>query len=323
MQPNSPLFRSGIQPRHLWDEARVIEGQARQLQVFQWENRLVCHEHSSDLWWATLDERGETDACAFWNASLERARVARLQALRRGFDLANGSAQLSVDAQWFDVLIESDNGGWARAQGETQWLEFAPLAPRRVNKPLARVPSIWSPRFRVEFGRRSMGELAPRIASQMLADAPSGARELWQRGAGARAVRLAIAANAQGWVGLAPAYKPQYAPNFWEMAILKARRPVPPTRTNFLHSLNRNTFSLPAAMRKSPYLAPKLRMFFSQSGVTSRHKDWVSWREERFSIRVKFWSQFDSAHQSLEAKLELRDWLGQFFAADEVNRWLQ
>ena len=315
------MFRSGVQPRNLWNEARVIESEARQLRVFRWENRLVCHEEASECWWATFDEFGDDDARAFWERSIDNGRIARLVTVKRGFELNNGNAHLSLDARCFDVLIAANNGGWARAEGEWQWHQFAPIASRRVRKPLARVPSIWSPRFSIEFGRVSMRNLAPRIAEEILASAPLGARELWQHGANTRSIRLAIAANAQAWIE--HNYRAQSAPEFWEMAVLKASRRLPPNLTHLLHSLGRNPFSLPATMQQSPELAPQLRIYISKLARPSHHKDWAAWREKSFSIRIEFWPQLDSAHEILEAKLELRDWLSQFFPADEVNQWLQ
>lgn len=324
MQPNSPLFRSGVQPRRLWDEARIIEGERRQWQVFRWENRLVCHEDSSESWWATLDTFADgDDERDFWQSSLDRQRIARLTAFRRGFELSNGGARLSLDARWFDILIDAENGGWARSQGESQWREFADVAPRRVNKPLALRPSIWSPRFQLGFGRRALRHLAPQLAQQTLADAPPLVRELWVRGAGARLIQLVIAAIAQGWVE--PSYQSQSLLEFWNIALTKAIQPLPPTLHHLLHSLGRDPFSLPAAMLESPELTAPIRVKVNNWQLSPRftYPPSVLWRGSDFSLRVTFSAQVDSAHQQLEAKLDLRDWLAQFFALEEVHQWIQ
>ncbi len=323
MQPNSPLFRSGVQPRKLWDEARVIEGEARNFQVFRWEDRLVCHENSTESWWATLDSLASgDDARAFWQSGFESQRVARLTAFHRGFQLANGSALLSIDAQWFDVLIEQDNSGWARRQGETQWREFAAIAPSNLSKPGAWRPSIWSRRFKFRRGRRSMQRLAPQLAREALASAPPLAHELWRRGAGARTIRLVVAATAQGWAE--PSQPSQPLPKFWDAAIFKASQPMPPTQRHLLHSLGRDPFSLPAALLDSAESAASVRVRINNWGSSFfRYPSSLSWRAPDCSLCVSFSLSVDSAHEQLEAKLELRDWLSQFFAAEEVNRWLQ
>ena len=321
MQPNSPLFRSGVQPRKLWDESRAIAGQARQLQVFRWENRLVCHEDATDLWWATLDPFGGEDAREFWDGCVETNQVARLTALRRGFELRQGDAHLAIDALWFDVLVAADNGGLARIQGESRWHEFAPIAPRRVSKPLTRVPSIWSPRFSTEFARRSTRNLALSIVQQT-----PGAHDLWQRGANARSIRLMRVANMLGWVESGSIYRHQStpsAPEFWDMAIANASRRLPAASAHISHSLDRNPFSLPEAMRRSAELTPQLRVNVGGFRRSSHHKICAVWRDKQFSIRTEFWAHFDSAHETLEAKIELRDWLSQFFPPDEVNQWIE
>ena len=317
------MFRSGTQPRKLWDEARVIEGETRQLQIFRWENRLICHEESTEFWWATLDNLADgEDARAFWESSFQSQNIARLTAIRRGFKLTNGSALLSLDARWFDVLICADNSGWARGEGEPLWREFAAVAPSRLSKPGAWRPSIWSRRFKFRRGRRSMQRLAPQLAREALASAPPLAHELWQRGTNARVVRLVIAAHAQGWVERSRPSQP--LTEFWDAAIFKVSQPMPPTQRHLLHSLGRDPFSLPAALLDSPELSATIRVRINnwQSSYFT-YPSSLSWRAPDCSMFVSFSFSVDSAHEQLEAKLELRDWLIQFFPADEVNRWLQ
>ena len=300
------MFRSGVQPRKLWDEARVIEGFARQLQIFRWENRLVCHENSTESWWATLDNLADgDDARVFWESSFQNQNIARIIAVRRGFadTRSHGGALLHIEPQWFDVLITADNSGWARMEEESQWREFAAIAPNRLSRPGAWRPSIWSRRFQLGFGQRSLDNLRLGLFAQLLREMPAPIREIAEDGHFALLVRLVSAAFAQGWITKRP--RLMTLPEFW----IEALSEFSPHR-------------LPRGLSQNLKISAPVKINLVTWKMSS-HPATLRWQSALGFLYVEFWTHFDSAHEQLEAKLELRDWLRQFFDADEVNRWIK
>ena len=329
-------FIGCAQPEPMWIETRDIEDIERHFEICAWEDRLVAHEKASGFWWATLDAWKDEDPREFWRECIESNLIGRAVSIRRGFEPKRNvsGARLNSHPREFDVLVAHDNGGLARVKGETRWRSFDSWEPKRIRKPLALAPSVWSPRFHLDFGRRALRDLAPELETEHLARLPVSARRVWEQGSNAPSIRLVAAAVAQGW---APdSHAPTTLPVFWTMALghaAKGRPPAsatPPPRWSLFRpkpEANPPTLALPVSLQQSDEVAFAGRVnlsgwLYSQRYQTRRPAQF-KWSDNAVAIHIEFWPRFDSQHEQLEARLELRDWLSQFFPLADVEKWLQ
>ncbi|BCM88610.1 hypothetical protein IAD21_00450 [Abditibacteriota bacterium] len=312
-QPKSPLLPT-------FTDVIEINGIERRLAVFWWEDRLVAHEESSGLWWGTFDVGTGRDARALWREDLAKQRVGRLFSLQRGFPISQSNgATLVVGPHLFHVLVAQDNSGIARSSDEVTWHSFPAGALWGIRKPLANPPTIWSPRFHTKFARRFLGALAPIYEQEVLATMPARVRALWPQGATALPIRLVTAALAMGWGDIlrwGNSYRRQLTPlQFWTEVLGQHPR---------LASLQSDgPFSFPDSLFQSPEVAipGNITVYWSYYSSQDSRPSVFSWHSPQATLRIEFGGTNTSAHEQLEFRLELRDWLARFFPAGEVESW--
>ena len=283
-------------------------GRTRRFSVWQWESRLAFRDDvRPDLWWVTQQELLHIeDACAFGERELGAARVCRAYAVEFGFQRRskNNGATLRIEPTPFDVLVPPDDWCMARVQGEMEWHRFPPIKKQNDKRPHFIGPPILSPVFQLGASRKGLIALEEVIFASQIAQLPDAQRDLWESGEMARPVRLIKTAIALGWAeGLAQLV----VPRFWEQALARAT--------------SQANFQLPLSLRDCAELKCPGSIAPACSHQGRMHAALFIYSHLSM-LRISFLPQFNSSHEELEAYLELRNWLAQFFPSTDVERWI-
>ncbi|RYX82395.1 hypothetical protein EON83_19465 [bacterium] len=278
----------------------------RHLQVFRWEGRLVAYEQESELWWCTLDVCGEIAPRTFWRQCVANGRVGQLYSVERGFQRVNAMGVTMVLGPYsLYVVVAQDNSGIACIHGESVWRSFPAGEVRGINKPLAIRPTIWSVHFQPKFAFRALDVIGDVFLEDVVARMPKLVRELWEEGAGALPIRLVAAALAFGWANSLKGNVT--AKEFWKGA-LSGRAGLVEAR-----ALPSGLLRSPEAVLPGYFTLPRI------SYVTGRSTTVFVWQQSKVMLRLEFRTRKESAHELMEQRLDLRDWLRQFFSAGEVE----
>jgi hypothetical protein len=288
-----------------------LEEQPRAFSVWKWDGRLAFQDRDRPaLWWATQNELAqEEDPRAFWHGEVEARRVCRALAVERGFEVAprSNGARLVLHASEFDVFAREDNSGMARGVTTGNQLLFAPKAPhRKVARPLAVKPSILSPRWNTSHVRRALGAIGDELARQKVETLPPMLRNVWEEGAASCPMALVRAALGMGWT---PPHFLMTAELFWRGALERAA--------------GKAGMPLPRALLDSEELATGGHLSLSRFAPARDNPAVWRWHQKGITLSCRLAITFESHHEQVEARLELRDFLARFFPARRVEEWLR
>ncbi|RYX82396.1 hypothetical protein EON83_19470 [bacterium] len=278
----------------------------RHLEVFRWDDRLVAYEEASGLWWCTLDARGQRDVREFWQECVENERVGRLYSVERAFHRSSvAGVKMTLGAYPLYVVVAHDNSGMARIHEESVWHDFPAGEVWGIRKPLAARPTIWSKRFQGKFGLRGVETIGAALEEEVLRRAPESIQSIWEQGTSALPIRLIMAAFSLGWGKNLRGDKTPYA--FWKVVLQERFKVAESLPTELLQS--------PEVALRGQIAMPSSSYYAEMISSTS-----LAWREPKVILWLVFRISSDSAHELIEHRLVLRDWLSQFFSPDEVGR---
>lgn len=280
-------------------------GFQRLIDVFRWQDRLVAYEETTALWWGTLDMQNDQPVEVFWKWCIANERVGRLYSRNRGVVFHSNGARFVVDPFLVHVLVAQDNSGILCLDDEEQWYSFPSSQPQGISKRLAKTPTVWRAGFQIPFAdgalRSSYEEI---VMSRFL------------RSGHAYPIRLLMAARGLGWMDMDALKDTVTLKQCWRL-MLENRYRV----SRNLFGGRKRELQLEQLLR-SPEVnrAGKLvvwRNLWKQGKTTIN----FAWKDAPFKVHTALEPVSNSAHEQIEAKLVLRDWLVQFFPAKEVETW--